>query len=399
MFLSDEDKEIQKKLLEVYPDKNINGLHKNKELNKLVNRRWNQLKITKREYADMLGFIYSCENWGEKVSEDNIIRYLDELYPNKIIPKISEISKRKQKVYAYINEYCTKNCISNIEYLTERGYLIDSNYGEVKVNEKIVKSDYNISSSFLYNPLAERNKYNIEAICKLRDFYNVKLAHIANLLEVTRQLIDQQIKRKNVISSFIEEEEDFEDEVLEIVISMIENYDSAYDKDGIIINFYWEKENRNIAILYKYRGDVKCIFNQEGIVNEMLEQHLYYKLYIDDISLLKKIEKCKNKTYHTTWKGENKVKIDDKNIIRMANENRKRYNMTLVEYFKFLDFDLYTFNDEMEDRVYKKMKDNLDADGTVKIAIKSEDGKQNPEYTKIHRDIKRLGKKWYWRDG
>lgn len=392
MFLSDEDKEIQKILLEAYPEGKVVGLYKNRQLNNRVNRRWIKLNISKREYLTELGFIYSSEDWGEKIDKNNIDSFLREIYPTKIIPKISDIFKKNRKVYTYINEYCTKNCISSFEYLIQRGYIIGNNNAYVEVDGKIVKSDYNISSSFLYNPLAERNKYNIDVICKLRDCYNVKLAYIAKLLGVTRQLIDQQIKRNDVILSFIEEEEYFEDEVIEIVISMIKNYDLVYDKDGIIINFYWEKESGNIAILYKYKGYVKCIFNQKGIVNEMLEQHLYYKLYIDDIILLKKIEECKSKTYHTTWKGENKVKIDDKNIRRLANENKKRYNMTLIEYFKFLGFDVYTSNDEIEDRVYKKMKDNLDADGTVKIAIKNEDGKQNPEYTKIHRDIKRLGK-------
>ena len=67
MFLSDEDKEIQKILLEAYPNKVITGLHNNEKLYRRVNIRVKELNISKREYIRGLGYIYSGEDWGKRL--------------------------------------------------------------------------------------------------------------------------------------------------------------------------------------------------------------------------------------------------------------------------------------------------------------------------------------------
>lgn len=394
MFLNDEDKEIEQELLNNYPDRDINGIHKNKELHNRVNRRWNKLKISKREYMNLLGFTYSRKNWGEKITEDNINIYLEELYKDKVIPNLTDIMKEDQKLYMYINEYCFKNKINNITYLNEKGYSVSNIYRQYEVGGEIVKGDFNISGSMLHNPLAQRNKYNIEALCKLADFYDVNMSEIAKILKVSRQLIDQQVKRNKVVSSFSDEEEDFEDEVIEIIISLIENYEFEYDRDEIIIRFYWGNKIGDIAIVYKYGGYVKCVFNQDGIVKDMLEEYWYYRLGKKDIFLLKKIKECKNIINYKRWTGdETKIRIDDDEIIKLVNKNRRVYNMSIEKYFDLLGLNLYTTYDELEDRLYKSMKLNIDEDGIVKIPPKDYRGKQNPVYVKISRDINKLGKK------
>lgn len=112
MFLSDEDKEIQKILLEAYPNKVITGLHNNEKLyrrvNRIVNIRVKELNISKREYIRSLGYIYSGEDWGKKVDEVYVDYFLNKNFPNKTIQNISEITKKSQKVGAYIREVCKK---------------------------------------------------------------------------------------------------------------------------------------------------------------------------------------------------------------------------------------------------------------------------------------------------
>lgn len=85
MFINEIDKQIQEELNKYYEDKNVTGIYKNKELNNMVNRRWNTLNISKKEYLNGLGFMYSTDDFGEKVGEENVESYLNKLYPEKII--------------------------------------------------------------------------------------------------------------------------------------------------------------------------------------------------------------------------------------------------------------------------------------------------------------------------
>lgn len=387
MFLSDEDKEIQKILLEAYPDRIITGLYKNKELESRVNRRWNELNISRREYTRSLGFFYSGENWGKKVDEVYVDSFLNENFPNKTIQNISDINKKSQKVGVYIRELCKEKSIKEVEYLKEKGYVV---LGGKKGR---LESECNISSSFLYNPLSNIHKYNRDLIRELKESYGVKYAKIAELLNISRQAVDSLFKKDNFISTFTEDEEELEEEIQQIVMNLIKNYEVEYDKNGILIKFYWSNKEEKIAIVYKYKGDIKCSFNHGSIVDNMFKKYEYYKFKEFDIFTLKQIKQCNEIEHYTTWNGDSsKIRIKNKKIEGLINKNRVKHKMNQEEYLSYLGFNLYTFLDEVEDRVYKKMKENLDSEGNVKIEIKDNNGKQSVEYARMYDDIRRLGK-------
>ena len=391
MFLSDEDKEIQKILLEAYPNKIITGLHNNEKLyrrvNKIVNKRVKELNINKREYIRSLGYIYSGEDWGKKVDEVYVDYFLNKNFPNKTIQNISEITKKSQKVGAYIREVCKKKSIKQVEYLKQKGYFV------LKKRKSRVESECNISSSFLYNPLSNINKYNIDLIRELNESYGVKYAKISEILKISRQALDKLLKKDNFISTFTEYEEELEEEIQKIVINLIKNYEVEYDESGILIKFYWSNKEEKIAILYKYKGDIKCSFNHGLVVDNMFKEYEYYKFKEFDIFILNQIKQCNEIEHYTTWNGDSgKIRIRNKKIEGLINKNKVKHKMNKEEYLSYLGFNLYTFLDEVEDRVYRKMKDNLDSEGNIKIAIKDNNGKQSVEYTKLFSDIRRLGK-------
>ncbi|WP_294379560.1 hypothetical protein, partial [uncultured Clostridium sp.] len=383
------DEIIKKELLDYFVDKNATGIYKNKKLNNKVNRRINELNIVKKEYLAKLGFIYSTEDWGEKVTEENIKLYLEKLYPNKYISKVSDILKKKQKVYIFINDYCTKNGISSIEYLFKLGFNVGNSYlKDNSFNDINIDNDICISKSFLFNPLANRNKYNISLINQLKENFNVKISYIAKLLGVTRQIIDQQIKSNDILSSVTLDEEDFEDEIQELIINMISNFEVEYVSEEINIKFYFGK---GIAILYDYHGDKKCVINPDGVIGDLLTSKGYHKYNENDIHLMNRLGACNKIKYFGRWNGEkDRCRIEDTELKNIINVNKKKHNMAIDDYYSFIGLKYYNIENEIEDRLYKIFKKNLDSDGIVKIPIHLNNGKQNPEYVKVFKDLNSL---------
>ncbi|MBU3102563.1 hypothetical protein [Clostridium gasigenes] len=102
MYICEEDEIIKEELIKYYPDMKIVGIYNNKRLNNMINRRWEKLGVSKREYLTNLGFIYSTINRGKEISEENIEICLNEIYPKKIIPNISDISKKDRNYIAIL---------------------------------------------------------------------------------------------------------------------------------------------------------------------------------------------------------------------------------------------------------------------------------------------------------
>lgn len=377
------DNEIKKELLDYFSDKNAIGIYKNKKLNEKVNRRINELKISKKSYLNQLGFIYSSEDWGEKVTEKNIKEFLEKLYPNKLIPNISDICKKKMKVYLFINDYCVENRSVNTDYIRKLGFLIDNSY---------LESDILISKSFLFNPFTTNNKYNLLLIKELVENFDIKIAKIAKILGVSRQFMDQQMKRKSIISSFTLDEEDFEDDVQELLVKMIENYKSEYNSEDISIYIFGGEKT---AVIYDYHGDKKCVIAPGGIIGQLLEEKGYYKYKKGDIELLEKVNSKDLDhdmiRYFKRWNGdESKCRIDNEDIIRKLKANAKQYNMKTEEYYEFIGLNYYTTENELEDKLYYILKNNLNSDGIVKIQNKLSNGKANSQRLKVQRYLRKL---------
>lgn len=324
-------------------------------------------------------------NRGVEVNENNIINHLKTYYPNKLINNISDIYRKKRKVYLYINKYCKEHNITNTQYLQQKGFKILSN--EVFKND----SGELLSASLVVAKPLIHNKYNVKIIKSLVEDYNCTKSEIAICLGIRRQLVDQQLTKKVFKDNFIGDVGYFEEEVEEKVISIIKALKVEYKSSSLEIKIYFSSKDTKVAILYKYNENIKCIFNPKGSVGDTLKENRYGIYNTHDLELLKDIREGKCIKYIKKWDGDNsKFIIIDNNIRSKLLKNAKRRTMKLESYIEFLDLSLYSLADEIEDRLYGVFKNNLTQDGIVKIENKLENGKTNPGYINIYRDLKKL---------
>lgn len=381
------DLKIKDRLLELYADKKIVGIYKIKEVDKLINTRRAFYGLSKREYLNILGFEFS-EGWGVKINEENIDLFLEEYYPNKIISSLSDLSKKKQKVYNHINEYCIKNNMDSIEYLNNKGYKIikDENYYTYSQN-----SETKTSSSLIVDNELSLNKYNIISIINLIESYDLKKAELAEWLGVRRQAIDALLSRKTKYNNFQGEKLYFEPEIEEIICDFIKKLETEYSNKELQLKIYFEKNRAGVAIFYKYKNEIKCIFNPTGKVGEKIKEYEYGKYNNYDFELLRKMQNENVCQYIKRWNEDaSKVKIIDNKIEKLININSRRCGIDKAEYLDFLGVKIYTYSDEVEDRLYNIFKINRNKEGIVKLENKSEDGKQSSQYVKVQRDLKTL---------
>lgn len=322
------DIEIKKELMNLFPEGLVRGVQKYKDLENLINRRRNRLKLSKKEYFNKLGFKFA-EDRGIEFSENNIEKYLEKYFPEKIIYGITSLHDRKQNLYLAIMDECNKKNIEIIDYLHNKGYEVVKNN---KISDK-TGNLINLSSSLLFSDNIKSNKYNIKAITNLLENYNCSKADLAKVFKCRRQQIDNLLSSISGKDNFLGEKLQFEDEIQNKILELLEDLQTEYISEQIYIKIYFGLKDNNVAILYKYKDEIKHMFNPGGIIGETLSKLSYGKYKELDIKLLRElkleyafINKIKR------WDGsETKIRIENDKLKENINKNRKKHNMSLKE--------------------------------------------------------------------
>lgn len=355
------DLRIKKKLKKIYP----NGIVKNitTKDSTLYHHIWEVMtkkNISLKDYIESLGFQYE-NGWKEELTEEEAIKFLEKLFPKKVIKNVSDIAKRNMKVYSFIKQYSKKNEINVVEYLDKIG--------------------------FKYINTNRDTKYDIKTLKKLYKEYTVNKTELSEILGTTKQNLDQKLRVKKVSKEFWQTE-DFTDEEKNIIIKTIRerNYYSV-DMGKFIIRIYFNKKNNgNNAVLIKNSNKIKCKFELPNEIIKEMKLYGFDKYKQQDIEILKliysdssicQISKDEN--------GKNTLKIIDSKLRGKINSRASCLKMKINEYVKYIGFELVNNRKYTDKDIKKLLSKYLIKDNVVKIPTESR------EYINIFRIYKNRG--------
>ncbi len=339
MVYTDVDRRLINILEQRYPDKKVISLQNDSSLYVEVRTRANNYGMAIKEYIKFLGFTY--ERKKRKVNIEEVLEKLKAYYPNKIYDGQSEIQQKDQSLYKDISTYARNHGITFGYLLQEHGF-------------------FSVSDTH----------YDIPALQRMKQEYNMKLSDLAQWLGVSRQNLEGKLKDPKKKNMPWQGETLSVDEI-KIIQSMVKRETTIFEDEFLRVKIYRNVKNANscmIFIQYMTEQKVKVFFEFDEELEQLLIENNYNILEQADFEIKKEIEQLglieKGKVKITSEYPKLNTKINGR-INRMKEFGGKEKYINLLGY-EYLDGNYITDNE------YKGLlKEYIDPDtGYVQISTK-----------------------------
>lgn len=338
------ESEIVNLLNGLFPQKNIDNItdimKKNSALYSSIKNVSKENGIKVKDYIERLGFTYDGSR-KKKLDENEAVKLLNQLFLDKSIKNISDISKNNSTLYNSISRISKEKNMDISDYLESLGFEY--------LNENI-NSNYDMKS--------------INILC--RD-YDVNMSELARIVGTSKQNLDSKLKSKKIKRGSYEDCE-FTDKELKLIVNVIKervhNYEDKLNE--IIVRIYYgiQEVGKN-AVLYKENLKTKICFDLPDIILKELDEFGFNKYQEQDMEILRMIYSEKN-LIEVDEDGIIHIEIDDSKIKNKLSSRAYFLNMNLKEYaqylgvrFKHLDKRKYT------DEYIKKMLEKYKLDNNI----------------------------------
>jgi len=371
MLLSEEDRLMKRKLLDIFPDGNVTGISKlcfKDEFRKI--RVKSNMKL--KEYITdklELNYIAKVDNY----SVDKIYNNLLVFYPEKNIETIELLKKEHQALYLSIRKYCKKNNISTIDYLTQNGFSVNNNniYINLERPDDIANTKKVIYSSF-----------DVFTLKRVKEEYSFNSAALSNYFGNSRSGFAEKLKVKKVgLPSwsnvlFDKEETEF---ILKYITKRETQIDAGGESNNLLFIYFGLKNKKDIAILTRYNGIFKCHFEFDEIIKEKLKEFGYLDYYEKDFLILREIilfNQDKNNGSVTNLLLTNADLKNNSSLDHKIRARCKRRGISPEDYLKEMNVELIRENLNLiytEEKIISMLKSYINEEGYVDIPIKDKD--------------------------
>lgn len=346
----DTEQELIDKLIEIYPDKNINKLSLCPiyyEIGKFAK----ESNMNNKDYIEKLGFL--CGGTKEILYKDEeiVLKLKNILNDKNEYIALSDISNANVDLYTSIKNNAKEKKISTQQYL--------ENLGFVKTGKK--SNDI-------------RETYDAYSLNKIINEYDIPVMQMSDLLGCTRENIYRQIRGKISNKNRGGWQRNLVDKEIKEVIDLINTRKyKKINNDNYILILSNKNNFEKKAIIYKNNYHIKCIFNVPEDIIECLQKNYFDILSekdFEDLQFMNKLWAEQGKILN----GKNKVVTIDNNFtirLRKISENK---NMKIDEYLDLLDFQRvdkrFVLTDES---IVNRIKKYIVKDNIVRIKSKDED--------------------------
>lgn len=350
--LTDYDKYIYKKLIDIYPDKVIHNLTKS-EYYSYIYKVAKDKGITSKEYINYLGFTIQNKKM-IFISENELVERLNILFPNKEYISIDSIKKDYKEEIDAIKYYTKVNNFKRTDqYLQEKGFY------------KVGKKTNNFKKGM-----------DIWSLNRLINEYDTNASELARMLNCTRQNILKKVNDVNNISAINKDGwiQPYTESEIYDVIQMI-NDKQYYFKDEIKTIYICSNkvDFKRKAIVYIKGEFIKCIFNCNHKIETELRNNYFDILDQTVFEIIKEID--------SNWKSQGRVVTNGNKIVEIDSALRSnihstdlRKNIKIKDILKLFDFKIKDKRITVtEEGIVETIKKYVINDNVVRIKVKDQD--------------------------
>ncbi|OOM80467.1 hypothetical protein [Clostridium sp. BL-8] len=340
------ESEIVNLLNGLFPQKIIESIteimKKNSALYSSIKNVSKENGIKVKDYIERLGFTYDSSR-KKKLDENEAVKLLNQLFSDKSIKNISDISKNNSTLYNSISRISKEKNMDISDYLESLGF------------EHLNK---NINSN-----------YDMKAINILCRDYDVNMSEMARIVGTSKQNLDSKLKSKKIKRGSYEKYE-FTDEELNLIVNVIRERRHYYEDNSneIVIKIYHGKYDIGInAILYKEHLKIKICFDLSDSVLKELDKFGFNKYQEQDMEMLNTIYSEYNsfKIYdEDNEEGLTTIDIDNSKLKSRLRSRAKYLNMNLNDYAKSLGFIILN-RSKYTDEYIKKLLEKYKLDNNI----------------------------------
>ncbi|MEH7210146.1 hypothetical protein V7094_28730, partial [Priestia megaterium] len=347
---NDIDKRIYLQLEKLYPNKVVTSLYQtNPSLYSEIRNYLSGSDMNMVDYIESLGFSYIRRKKKEDKFE-NVIKKLNELYPDKIIKSLSKMMNENSNLYLKIRNEARKNNQVPSEFLPSLGYTV---YTETK----------------------SKIKYDVNAIKKLKNEFYCNFSELSEVIGTSKQNLVKKTDTQRQVPRFWQQS--FTDDEVIIILKMIENH--LFHQENIqsktLFKIYKHIEvptSFAIFVINQDTKDIKCLFDLPSVIFDKLIQNEYHKYHEQEFKIKKELDNSQMITINQ--RGEKEIRLDNTHELynKMGNRANKFYNMTRIEYIEFLGFK-HVNSQTRTDEDLKSVLIQYVVEGTNYIHIPSDD--------------------------
>ncbi|WP_225049936.1 hypothetical protein [Priestia megaterium] len=347
---NDIDKRIYLQLEKLYPNKVVTSLYQtNSSLYSEIRNYLSGSDMNMIDYIESLGFSYTRRKKKEDKFE-NVIKKLNELYPDKIIKSLSKMMNENSNLYLKIRNEARKNNQVPSEFLPSLGYTV---YTETK----------------------SKIKYDVNAIKKLKNEFYCNFSELSEIIGTSKQNLVKKTDSQRQVPWFWQQS--FTDDEIIIILKMIENhlFHQEHIQSKTLFKIYKHTEvptSFAVFVINQDTKDIKCLFDLPSVIFDKLIQNEYHKYHEQEFKIKKELDNSQMITINQ--RGEKEIRLDNTHELynKMGNRANKFYDMTRIEYIEFLGFK-HVNSQTRTDEDLKSVLIQYLVEGTNYIHIPSDD--------------------------
>lgn len=295
--MKDKTSLICKELEELYPDKVVTHITNHHKLYRWVTEACNIQQKNIQEFLTSLGYTYKRHR--KYNSTEDIIKGLEEIYPNKIYQNLKTLCTTNSTLYNTVLYKSKHLRISTKAYLKQLGFTAQGNI--INLDSKV--------------------------LIKLYQEYIINRTELIKVLGVTPHYYSSCLLCTDE-TSVSWECDALSKEEYAAIIAMIEKYMYTYSSpdNSIHIRLYkHKKDNHKFMIFYKNNDIVKCVFTIPTEIQNMLEERGYTRLTERDLTIKRQILSTSDSVYISKNKKEGDIIYVTCPILKRQIINRASY--------------------------------------------------------------------------
>lgn len=334
-------------LIEEYHSQEVIALYKkNSALYGQIYNHCRGLKISVKDYIHQLGFkvIRNKQTKRENTQEESLN---EDEYKNKL------------------RSYFPSLNIESISQIQETDYILYTNLKEIasvydlNVSNLLLSWNYRISSSSIFDFLTMK---------KLKELYNFQATEFAGWFGVSRQRIDQLLKKEGTAFPFWSSSFLNENDLVKINELMAKKTTFSIENGGFIKLYRSKDFNlQNFAVFIKDEESTRCIFDIPSLLRDNLLSLNYHLLDEIDFELIRSVE-----DEHRSF-TEDEVKILKKRLKKFNKNHTAEYNLEqLIELYQIKNLYIkvtdrrFVSEDEIKEMIAEHYNEQT---GLVKVPI------------------------------